>query len=123
VGLLAGLEARSGQLGDALDELSDLVAELGAHLVRLGVGVLDDVMQQRRREGWVVEMELGADLRDRPGMVHERLAGASRLTLVGGGGKAKRPGEQLLVDARVVLLDSSNQLVDEVLVMAFDIDY
>ena len=123
VGLLARLEARPGQLGDALDELRDLVAELGAHVVRLGVRVLDDVVQQRGGERWVVEMELGADLRDRPGVVHERLAGASRLALVGGRGEAKRPGEELLVDARVVLLDGSNQLVDEVLVMPFDVDH
>ena len=67
-------------------------------------------------------MELGADLRDRPGVVHERLAGASRLALVRGGGKAERPGEELLVDARVVLLDRRDQLVDEVLVMTFDVD-
>ena len=41
---------------------------------------------------------------------------------MGGGGKAKRPGEEFFVDTRVVLLDSSNQLVDEVLVMTFDVD-
>ena len=123
VGLLARLEARPGQLGDALDELSDLVAELGAQVVRLDVGVLDDVVQQRRSEGGVVEMELGADLRDRPRVVHERLAGASRLALVRRGGKPKRPSEELLVDARVVLLDRRNQLVDQVLVMTFDVDY
>ena len=122
VGLLARLEARPRQLGDALDELGDLVAELGAHIVRLDVGVLDDVVQQRRGERRVVEVELGADLRDRPGMVDERLAGASRLAFVRGCGKAERPGEELLVDARVVLLDGRDQLVDEVLVMTFDVD-
>ena len=34
--LLAGLEARPGQLRDALDELRDLVAELGADLLEVG---------------------------------------------------------------------------------------
>jgi hypothetical protein len=34
----------------------------------------------------------------------------------------ERPGEELLVDARVVLLDGRDQLVDEILVMTFDVD-
>ena len=76
LGLLAALEGRPGQLGDALDELRDLGAELGAELVELDLGVLDDVVQERRRDRLLVEVELGADLRDRPRMVDELLAGA-----------------------------------------------
>jgi hypothetical protein len=55
--------------------------------------------------------------------VHERLAGAARLAFVRCRGKVKRPGEELLVDARVVLLDRRNQLIDQVLVMTFDVYY
>ena len=122
VRLLAGLEGRPRQLRDALDQLGDLVAELGLELVEVGLGVLDDVVQERRRERLLVQVELGADLRDRPRMVDERLAGAPRLTLVRGGGEAERAREQLLVDARVVRLDGRNQLIDEVLMMSIGVD-
>ena len=123
VGLLAGLEARPGQLGDALDELRDLVAELGADVVGLGLRVLDDVVEERGGERLLVEMELGADLRDRPRMVDERLAGAARLALVRGRREAECAREQLLVDSGVVLLDGRDQLVDEVLVMPIDVNH
>jgi hypothetical protein len=122
VRLLSRLEGRPGQLRDALDELGDLVAELGAQLLEVGLGVLEDVVHERRGERLLVEVELGADLRDRPRMVDERLAGAARLALVRGRGEVERPREELLVDAGVVRLDGRNQLIDEVLVMTFGVD-
>ena len=102
LGLLAALEAGPRQLRDALDELRDLGAELRAQLVELDVGVLDDVVEERRGDRLLVEMELGADLRDRPGMVDERLAGAARLAAVTVLGEVERARDQLLVDAGVV---------------------
>ncbi len=122
VRLLAGLEGRPGQLRDALDELRDLVAELGAEVVELRLGVLEHVVQERRRERLLVEVELGADLRDRPRMVDERLAGAARLPLVRGRGEVERPREELLVDPGVVRLDGRNQLIDEVLMVTIGVD-
>ena len=91
-------------------------------VVEVGVRVLDDVVQERRRERLLVEVELGADLRDRPRVVDERLARAPDLPLVRGGGEAERARQQLLVDARVVRLDGRDQLVDEVLVMPIGVD-
>ena len=67
LGLLATLEADPGQLRDALDELRDVGAELREHLVELGLGVLDDVVEQGRRDRLLVEVQLGADLGDAPG--------------------------------------------------------
>ena len=61
---LLGDEVEPLDLGQAVDEGADLRAE---HLVDLGardVGVLDDVVQQRRRDGGVVELQLGEDRRD-----------------------------------------------------------
>ena len=52
------------QLGQALDQRADLVPE---HLVDLGarrLGVLDGVVQQRRHDGGVVELEVGEDRGD-----------------------------------------------------------
>ena len=53
---LLGDEVELLDLGEAVDERADLRAE---HLVDLGardVGILDDVVQQRGRDGGVVEL-------------------------------------------------------------------
>jgi hypothetical protein len=64
--LLARLELDARQLRHAVDELRDLVAELGTDLVERDVGVLDDVVEQRCRERRLVQLEPGEDLRPRP---------------------------------------------------------
>ena len=120
--LLAALEAGARQLGDALDEQRDLRAELRPELVGLGVGVLDDVVEKRGRDRLLVEVELGADLRDRPRVVDELLARAAHLAAMVELGEVERAADQLPVDAGVVALDVSDQLTDEVLVVAFGID-
>ncbi len=66
-------------------------AELRAQLVELGLGVLDDVVEQRGRDRLLVEVELGADPRDAPGMVDEVLAGAAELALVPALGASRTP--------------------------------
>ena len=86
---------RSRQLGDALDERGDLGAELGAELVELGVRVLDDVVEERGGDRLLVEVELGAELRDRPRVVDELLARAARLAAVRALGEVERPADQL----------------------------
>jgi hypothetical protein len=122
LGLLAALERDPRQLSDAVDEARDLVAELGPEVVDVGVGVLDDVVEERGRDRLLVEPELGEDLRDAPGMVDELLAGTSLLPLVGFLREAKRPGDQVAVDRRVVGRDGLQQLVDEPLIPLGDLD-
>src|SRR6266404_4440909 len=48
--VLAALKLDPGQLGDAFDQLRDLLAELGLELVGVDAGVLDDVVQKRGGE-------------------------------------------------------------------------
>ena len=120
--LLAAGELDPGQLGDALDELRDLRAELRAHLVELGVRVLDDVVQKRRRDRLLVEVELSADPRDAVGMVDEVLSRAAELAAVASLGGLERAPDEVAVDARVVRLDRREQLLDEALVVLLGID-
>jgi hypothetical protein len=115
LGLLAALELDPGQLGDALDERRHLVAELRAHVLDVGAGVLDHVVQQRGRDRLLVEVELGADLGGAPRMVDEVLARAALLALVRGRGEAEGARQQVAVDVLVVGGDGLDQLVDELL--------
>ena len=117
LGLLAARELDPRQLRDALDQLSDVGAELGAHLVELGLGVLDDVVQEGRGDRLLVEVELRADAGNTPGVVDELLAGSTHLPAVPLLRVLERPADQLAVDARVVRLDARDQLLDEVLVL------
>ena len=74
LGLLARLEVDARELRDAVDEPRDLVAELGADMIERGLGVLDDIVEQRGDYGRVVQVQAGADLRDRERMDDEILA-------------------------------------------------
>src|SRR5439155_1360884 len=122
LGLLAALEVDSRQLGDALDELRDLVAELFPDVVDVRARVLDDVVEQGGRDRLVVEPELGADLRGTPGMEDEVLAGTALLSLVGLRGEPERPGDQVAVELRVVRRDNRQQLIDELLMTFVNLD-
>ena len=82
LGVLAALEVDARQLGDAVDELRDLVPELGAELLEVDLGVLDDVVQERGCDRLLVQAELGADLRHSERVVDEVLAGAPLLAFV-----------------------------------------
>jgi hypothetical protein len=62
--LLAACEVDLGQLGDALDQQRHLVTEQLAHVLEVGVGVLDHVVHQSRGAGGGVELHAGADLGD-----------------------------------------------------------
>ena len=115
LGVLPALELDAGQLRDALDERRDLVAELGAQLLDLDPGVLDDVVQQRCRERRLVELEARDDLGHAPWVVDELLARLAHLAGVGCRRVVERARQQRPVDVGLVRLDFGNQLVDEVL--------
>ena len=79
---LLGDEVEPLDLGQAIDERADLLAE---HLVDLGardVGILDHVVQQGRGDGGVVELELGEDRRDFERMGEVGIAGGALLVAV-----------------------------------------
>ena len=80
--LVAALEGDAGELGHAVDERRDLLAELGAHLVERRAGVLHRVVQQRRAQRLGVEPHAGADLGHADRVDDEVLAGAPALVRV-----------------------------------------
>ncbi len=114
--VLAALELDPRQLGDAFDEVRDLVAELGAHLVDAHVRVLDDVVQEGRRDRLVVEPQIGADLGRAERVVDERLARAALLAIVRARRELEGVSDQLAVGVRVVGRDLGDQLFEEILV-------
>ena len=122
LGVLAALELDPGQLGDALDEIRDLLSELGPYLVCTHVGVFDYVVEERSGDRLVVEPQLGTDLRDAERVVDERLTGAALLPLVCSRREVEGSREQLVVDVRVVRRDLGEQLLEEVFVSFGGID-
>ena len=74
--LVARLERDAGELGDAVDEAGDLLAERLADLLQRRRRVLDRVVQQRGAQRLGVEPHAGADLGDADRVDDEVLARA-----------------------------------------------
>src|SRR5439155_3034474 len=97
-------------------------AELRAHVVDVGLRVLDHVMQQRSGERLLVEMELGADARDTYRVLDEIGAGAPLLPLVRRRREPKRARDELPIDRASVLCNRGKQLIEEPLVLLSTFD-
>ena len=63
--VLLGVELEPVELGDAVDDGGDLVPELIGQPLLGDPGVLHGVVQQRRRDGRLVEAQIGGDVRRR----------------------------------------------------------
>jgi hypothetical protein len=87
------------------------MAEHAIDLGAGGVGILDGVVQQRRRDGGVIELEVGEDRGDFQGMRKIRVARIALLFAMGLHGVDIGAVEQVLVGSRIVLLDPVKQLV------------
>ena len=99
------------QLGQALHQMADVGAE---YLVDLGAGggcVLDGVVQQRRRNCGVVELEVGQDGRDLERVGKVRVARGPLLLAVCLHGVDIGAVEQRLVGVRVVVAHPLDQIV------------
>ena len=114
--LLAALEVDPRQLRDAFDEPRDLVAELRAHLLDRRVGVLDDVVQERRGQGRVVSVQAGEDAGDAERVGDEVFSASAVLALVRAAGERVGALDQVSVDLRVVRGDVVQQSLEGLLV-------
>ena len=82
LGLGERLELDLAELGDAVDQVGDLVAEALADLGERHLGVLDDVVEERGLERGRVHVEFGEDQSDLDGVVDEWFAALAALSLV-----------------------------------------
>ena len=103
--LLVAVGAELGQLRHAVDELGDLGPELLLDVGQAELGVLGDVVEQRRLDGDRVDAELGQDLGRGDRMRDVRLAGRAALALVGGDGQVERLADRSQVGRGVLLED------------------
>ena len=108
---LARDEVELLQLGEAVDQRADLRAERLVDLGARRLGVLDGVVQQRRHDGRVVELQVGQDRGDFERMGKVGIAGGARLRAVRLHGVDIGAVEQVLVGVGIVVLDLLDQVV------------
>ncbi len=107
--LLARGEGELADLGDAVDELGDLRPEFPRQVVLGGPGILEDVVQEPRRDRGHVHLEVHEEPGDLQRMGEVGLAGGALLSLVAHLGEAVGTVHQLQVGARLVLRNLVNQ--------------
>ena len=99
------------ELGEALDELPDVVAEYVVDIGTGRVGVLDRVMQERRGDRRVVKLQIGENGGDFERMGEIGVAGGALLTAMRLHGVDIGAIEEVLVGLRIVLPHPLDQLV------------
>ena len=111
--LLVAVGAELRELRDAVDEVGDLGPEALLEVGQAVLGVLRDVVEERRLDGDRVDPELGDDLGrgDRVGDV--RLAGRPLLALVGLDREIERGPDGSQVGLRIVPGDRLEELLAE----------
>ena len=98
-------------LGQSLDQPADILAEGGIDLAAGGVGILDGVVEERRRDGRVVEPQIGEDGRDFEGMGEIGIAVGALLAAMLLHGVDIGLVEQVLVRVGIIPRDPFDQLV------------
>ncbi len=108
---LLGDEVELLDLGEALDQAADVLAESGIDLRPGGVGILDGIVEKRRCDGRVIELEVGENRRNFKRMREIRVAVGPLLTAMLLHGVDIGLVEQMLVRVRIVTRDPLHQLV------------
>ena len=110
--LLGRRERDGADLGHALDDVRDVLAELLADFLRRGERVLDHVVQQPGGNADRVEFHFGQDVGDFQRVHEVRLAGMADLSLVLQGRKYVGPAQQFEVGVRAVAADFVEQVFE-----------
>src|SRR5687767_396289 len=109
---LAALELDLVELGHAVDDLGDFLAELLLDLGHRGGRVLDHVVQDGGGDGGAVEVQVGEDVGDRDRVGDEGLAGLALLALVRSLRVLESLAHPLDLVGREVGLDLGRELTD-----------
>ena len=99
------------ELGQAIDERADLLAEYAVDLLARRRGVLDRVMQHGGDDGRVVELEIGQDRGDFERMREKRIAGGAFLRAVRLHGVDIGAIQQILVGVRIVATHAIDKFI------------
>ena len=100
------------ELGDAFDDVRDLLAEALGDLAGGDVGVFDGVVQQAGGDGGGVHLELGEDLRDFQWMADVGLAGGAALAFVLLDGKRPGRADEVEVVGGAIGFDGLDQMLE-----------
>ncbi len=119
--LLLGGEVHLGELGDAVDQHGDVVAELLPDPLQRGARVLHHVVQERGGDGAGVQLELRRVERRADGVVDVRLAALAALAAVQEAGRHEGARDELAVRLGVVALDGREEVVEQRRVLGRDL--
>jgi len=97
LGLRLVFELNLVQLGDAIDQLRDGLAEFSGDVFRTYPGVFHDIMEQGGNQRLRIEMPAGQDSRYRQGVRDVRCTALAELALMRGGGKLVGAHEGALI--------------------------
>ena len=100
------------ELGDAFDDVGDLLVEAFGDLGGGDVGVFDGVVQQAACDGGGVHLELGEDVRDLKGMDDVGLARGAELAGVLLLAELPGAADQLEVVVRTIFVDEAENLLE-----------
>ncbi len=112
--LRARPEGEARDLGESVYDAGDLAAELLGDVLRAHIGIFDDIVQERRRDGGAVEQLFRENEGDRDGVRHEVFARHSLLSPMRGRAEAKRPLDQIEIEAVGVPLEDGAQIRGQV---------
>ena len=111
--LLVAVGAEARQLGDAVDELRDLRPEALLDVAERELGVLGDIVEERRLDRDRIDAELRDDLGRGDRVRDVRLAGGATLALVRLDREVERVRDRFEVGLRVVLRGGRQELLLE----------
>jgi hypothetical protein len=110
--LLLGRPRQLAELGDAVDQERDLLAEQLLELLDRRRGVLDAVVEEPRAHARHVELELGDEVGDRQRVGDVGIARAAGLAFVGLGGEVVGAADDVEIGVGIVGGDARQDLLE-----------
>jgi len=105
-------ELQVGQLGDAIDQVGHVIAELRRDVLPGRASILDRVVQKRGDDGRIVQPHFREDRGDGDGMGEIGLAGMAVLPFVHPAAIVIGRADQLCIGAGVIVADQRDQVFD-----------